>query len=134
MHYYQQRWGRQRVALIGFSFGADVLPFLVNRLPPPMRAEVKLISLLSPERDTAFEVEPTGWLGRQADAVIPIEPELKKMQTLHVQCIFGADEADDSLCTTPSAAALDVLRKPGGHHFDQNYDELADAILAAAAR
>jgi type IV secretory pathway VirJ component len=134
MHYYQQRWQRQQVVLIGFSFGANVLPFLVNRLPQPMRAEVKLISLLSPERDTAFEVEPTGWFGRQADAVIPIEPELKKMLNLHVQCIFGADEADGSLCTTPSAASLDVLRKPGGHHFDQNYDELADAILAAAAR
>jgi len=134
MHYYQQRWQRQQVVLIGFSFGANVLPFLVNRLPPSMRADVKLISLLSPERDTAFEVEPTGWFGRQPDAVIPIEPELKKMLDLHVQCIFGADEADGSLCTTPSAAALDVLRKPGGHHFDQNYDELADAILAAAAR
>jgi type IV secretory pathway VirJ component len=132
MKHYQQRWQRQQVILIGFSFGADVLPFLVNRLPPQQRSQVKLLSLLSPERNTAFEVEPTGWLGMQANANVPIEPELKKMPDLRVQCIFGADEAAGSLCTTPSASAMQILRKPGGHHFDQNYDELANAILAAA--
>ncbi len=133
MHYYQDRWQLQQIVLIGFSFGADVLPFLVNRLPSALRADVKLVSLLSPERNTAFEVEPTGWLGMQDNAAHPIEPELKKMQGLRVQCIFGNDEADDSLCTTPAAAGLLLLRKPGGHHFDQNYDQLADTILAAAA-
>ncbi len=30
---YQQRWHRNAVYLLGYSFGADVLPFIVNRLP-----------------------------------------------------------------------------------------------------
>jgi type IV secretory pathway VirJ component len=50
-----------------------------------------------------------------------------------VQCIYGTDEAANSLCTTPAATAPDVavIAKSGGHHFDHNYDQLADQILAA---
>jgi type IV secretory pathway VirJ component len=133
MRYYQTHWQRQKVVLIGFSFGADVLPFLVSRLPPELRADISLVSLLSPERSTAFEVETTGWLGVHNSAGMPIAPELQKLSALHLQCIYGQDEAADSLCTTPAAASVGaaVLAKSGSHHFDQNYGQLADDILAA---
>ncbi|MFI4867858.1 MAG: virulence factor family protein [Steroidobacterales bacterium] len=133
MRYYQKRWQRQKVVLIGFSFGADVLPFLVSRLPPELRSDISLVSLLSPERRTAFEVEATGWLGVHNNAGMPIAPELQKLAGVHLQCIYGRDEATDSLCTTPAAAAVGaaVLAKSGSHHFDQNYSQLADDILAA---
>ena len=133
IRYYQQRWQRQKVVLIGFSFGADVLPFLVSRLPADLSADVSLLSLLSPERRTAFEVETTGWLGVHNSAGMPIAPELKKLSALHLQCIYGKDDAADSLCTTSAAGASGamILARSGGHHFDQNYSELADQILAA---
>jgi type IV secretory pathway VirJ component len=131
--YYQQRWHKQKLVLIGFSFGADVLPFLVSRLPADLKSDVSLLSLLAPERRTAFEVETTGWLGVHNSAGMPIAPELKKLAGLRVQCIYGRDEGDDSLCTTDAAPAVDatVLVKDGGHHFDKDYAELADQILAA---
>jgi type IV secretory pathway VirJ component len=132
IRYYQQRWQRSKVVLIGFSFGADVLPFLVSRLPADLKADVGLLSLLSPERRTAFEVETTGWLGVHNSSGMPIAPELQKLSGIHLQCIYGKDEAADSLCTTPAAAAAGaaVLAKDGSHHFDHNYAELADQILA----
>jgi type IV secretory pathway VirJ component len=134
MRYYQQRWQRRKVVLIGFSFGADVLPFLVSRLPAELAADISLLSLLSPERRTAFEVETTGWLGVHNSSGMPIEPEMRKLSALHLQCIYGQDEGADSLCTTSTVGASDamVLAKSGGHHFDQNYGQLADEILAAA--
>jgi type IV secretory pathway VirJ component len=133
IQYYQKHWQLKRVVLIGFSLGANVLPFLVSRLPPDLKDEVSLVSLLSPERTTAFEVETTGWLGVHNNAGMPIGPELKKLSGLHLQCIYGTDEGADSLCTSPAAIAADaaVIAKSGGHHFDHNYDQLADQILAA---
>jgi type IV secretory pathway VirJ component len=133
MRYYQQRWHKQKVVLIGFSFGADVLPFLVSRLPADLAADVSLVSLRSPERSTAFEVETTGWLGVHNSSGMPIAPELQKLSKFHIQCIYGRDEGADSLCTTPTATAVgvNVLAKSGGHHFDQDYGTLADQILAA---
>ncbi len=132
IRYYGQHWQRQRVLLIGFSFGADVLPFLIDRLPPDLRAQISLVSLLSPERTTAFEVEPSGWFGRLSSGTVPIAPVLRRLGTIRLQCIYGADEADTSLCTTPLARAHQVLRKSGGHHFDEDYGALAGDILAAA--
>jgi len=132
MQRYQQHWGDDQVILIGFSFGANVIPFLVNRLPAEQRSKIKLITLLSPERTTAFEVSPADWMGKAADATIPVEPELKRLSTVRLQCVYGEDEGKDSLCTTDAAARFDIIRKPGGHHFDNKYDQLADAIVAAA--
>jgi len=132
MQRYQQHWGDDQVILIGFSFGANVIPFMVNRLPAAQRAHIKLITLLSPERTTAFEVSPAGWMGKAADATIAIAPELKSLSTIPLQCVYGEDEGKDSLCTTDAAAGFDIIRKSGGHHFDNKYDQLADAIVAAA--
>ena len=130
VHSYRRRWGGEKVVLIGFSFGANVIPFIVNRLPADVRSDIRLITLLSPERTTAFEVSPAGWVGKASDATIPIEPELKSLSTIRLQCVYGEDEAQDSLCTLPAAAGFELVRKPGGHHFDHNYDELADSIIA----
>ncbi len=132
IRFYRHSWQRERVILIGFSFGADVLPFVVDRLPADVRAELSLVTLLSPERTTAFEVEPRGWFGRPSRAGVPVEPALQRLHGLRLQCIYGADEADSSLCTTSAARAHQVIRKPGGHHFDEDYGELANDILAAA--
>jgi type IV secretory pathway VirJ component len=89
------------------------------------------VSLLSPEPSTAFEVEPSGWFGRQADATTPIVPELTKLTGFPVQCIYGEDEASDSLCTQAVGPGVHSISKSGGHHFDEDYGALADQILAA---
>jgi len=132
IRYYQMRWQRRKVVLIGFSFGANVLPFLINRLPADAHGGISLVTLLSPERTAAFSVDPKGWLGVQSSTGTPIEPELRLLPKLHLQCIYGADEATASLCTTPAAAGYDSVRKNGGHHFDRDYGGLANEILAAA--
>jgi type IV secretory pathway VirJ component len=131
IQHYASHWQCSKVVLIGFSFGADVMPFLVSRLPADVRQKVVLMTLLSPERTTAFEVEVNGWLGGKPKAGVPIAPEVGKLQGLKIQCIYGEEEGADSLCTDPSVGGLTVLKKTGGHHFDKNYAELADDILAA---
>jgi type IV secretory pathway VirJ component len=131
MQHYQQRWQCSKVVLIGFSFGADILPFLVSRLPAHLKSQVALMTLLSPERSTAFEIQMNGWLGGKPKAGVQIGPEMKKLAGIKVQCIYGQDEGDGSLCTDSTAGSLAVLAKSGGHHFDQNYGELANDILAA---
>lgn len=132
MQRYERVWDCDQVILIGFSFGANVIPFMVNRLPADQRERIRLITLLSPEKTTAFEVSPAGWVGKAPAANIPIEPELKALSTKRLQCVYGQDEAQESLCITDAAARFDVIRKTGGHHFDKKYDELADAIISAA--
>ncbi len=136
IRFYRARWERNEVVLIGFSFGADVMPFLYNRLPENVRSSVKLVSLLSPGRGAAFSVNPTEWvhIKTRSEKVTPIAPELAKLPAAIVQCVYGEAEAPESVCVLPAAAGTHVLRKPGGHHFDEDYDRLADEVLAALVR
>ena len=62
LRHYLAVWSKQEVLLIGYSFGADVLPFFANRLPADLLEQVRLVALLGPaRRPTSSSTSPTGW-------------------------------------------------------------------------
>jgi len=127
-------WGDVQLILVGYSFGAGVLPFAVNRLPPADRGHVVEVSLLGLEARAPFEIEVTGWLGRApSTSARPVLPEIQRLDPSLLQCFYG-DEETDSLCRDPAFARAQVIHTAGGHHFDGNYVGLADRILAGAER
>ncbi len=60
---FMTKWHADKVALVGYSFGADVMPFAYNLLPPSLRDHVVLISLLGLSKSADFEISVRGWLG-----------------------------------------------------------------------
>ena len=121
-----------RLVLIGYSFGANILPLVYAELPPAVRERVMLSVLLSPELRTDFEIHMAGWLGAQAgEHATPILPVVLKMPAAQVVCVQGMEEGEDSLCSQPALAqaGMTVLRLPGGHHYDEDYVALAGRIV-----
>ena len=120
--------------LIGYSFGADILPFAYNRLPPVEQEHVHRLSLLALSGSADFEIHVSGWLGvdSKSDDTRPTAPELARLPPGLVQCFYGADDAD-SACQLPELKGAELIRTEGGHHFDGNYEALANAIMAPAA-
>ena len=97
----------------------------------PLRARVELVSLLAPARAADFEVHLEGWLGAApSQAAFPVLPEISRIDRARIQCLFGADEAGESLCTAPELQAAERIRTAGSHHFDQRYEDLALRIRA----
>lgn len=128
VRHYLSAWKKQSVVLIGFSQGADVMPFVVNRLPAATRERVRLVALLSLSETAVFEFHLQNWLGA-AKNTIPVTPELLRMKGVRGLCVYGADETD-SLCTKPAGKSLQVVKLSGGHHFDGNYAKLASLLLS----
>lgn len=128
IRYYAARWQRSEVLLIGYSQGADVLPFAINRLPARTRASVRLTALLGLGQKAAFEFHVTHWIGASGDR--PIAPEAQKLSAAGTLCIHGSDERD-SLCPQLAPKHVRALALPGGHHFGGDYDALAGRILEA---
>ena len=126
-------WNTPDALVIGYSFGADVLPFAVNRLPDAERKRVVLLSLLGLEPNAPFEIEVSGWLGGTDEDAPLVLPELTRFDLSRLQCVYGEDE-EDSLCPAPELAHAEIVKFPGGHHFDEDYEKIADAILASAKR
>ncbi|MFC0408015.1 virulence factor family protein [Roseomonas elaeocarpi] len=126
---YAARWRTPRVALVGYSFGADVLPSAYNRLPPSTRARVRLISCLAMSRDADYEITASGFVGLGGSDEIAIEPELSSVNQDIFQCFYGRDEADETGCTLLDAKRAQIIETAGGHHFDENYEALAERIM-----
>jgi len=128
VRYYAAQWHKSGVILIGYSQGADVLPFALNRLPAASRRLVTQAVLMGLGEDASFEFHVGNWLGKSDDAAIPIRPEAAKLDPRKTLCIYGAEETD-SLCPKLAPASVEALALPGGHHFDGAYGEVAATIL-----
>ena len=130
---YSERWGTRKAVLIGYSFGAGILPFAVNRLPAGERAAVVQLSLLGLEPTAAFEFHVSGWLGGDAGDGTAVLPELASIDPALIQCVYGEQE-EKTLCRDPALARSERIRTTGGHHFDGDYEGLARKILTGAER
>lgn len=131
LRYYAAHWGKKRVLLIGYSQGADVLPFAVNRLPATSRALVAQTVLMGLGQNASFEFHLADWIGK--DDGLPILPEVVRLNEADTLCLYGVDE-EDSLCPKIPPGHLRAQSLPGGHHFDGAYDKLAEIILQRAGR
>jgi type IV secretory pathway VirJ component len=130
IRHYLTSWNKQRVLLVGYSFGADVLPFIVNRLPADLQSRIQSVNLLGLDSDASFEISVADWIGSDA-AGVPTRPELAKLPATPVLCIYGEGEKD-SICPGLQAAHLKSEQVGSGHHFGGEYAQLAQVILAYA--
>jgi type IV secretory pathway VirJ component len=128
--HYLGAWGKQQLLLVGYSLGADVLPFMAGRLPPDLLGRVRLIALLGPSRMTSFEFHLTDWLGGSGGGDRPVLPEVAKLRGRPLLCLYGQEEKD-SLCTEIGGLGKAVALE-GSHHFGGDYAALADRILREA--
>jgi type IV secretory pathway VirJ component len=126
---YLPLWHKEKVILIGYSFGADVMPFLVNRLPPELAQKVSLTVLVSPTGTADFHFHPSEWLRKPSDDSLPMLPELEKLGGREILCAYGQKEKD-SFCLRIPGGLVDLLIRPGGHIVGKDYGPIADWILA----
>ncbi len=124
-------WKAPDAILVGYSLGAEVLPFMAAGLPPELLQRVRLVALISPGTRATFQFHLTEWFGGGADEGRPIAPEILALRGTPVLCIFGSDETD-SLCPTldPSWGWVKKVELAGGHHLGGDYELLAATILA----
>lgn len=125
--HYTEAWHKDRVLLVGYSFGADVLPFLVNRLPAQIRDRISRVTLLGLGDTAAFEFHVAEWIGGSPGEEYPTAPEVERV-SVPITCVQGAAE-DDSACRTVRGPRLRVATVGTGHHFGGEYDRLVDVIL-----
>jgi len=130
---YKERWHKEKVILIGYSRGADVLPFMATRLSSDVRGSVQLIALLGLEPLIDFRFRPWWDLGRyfHHERQSRVLPEVQKLAGKNVLCVYG-DAEKDTLCTQLDPSQFKIVVESGSHHFGGHYDAVAEAILVAA--
>jgi type IV secretory pathway VirJ component len=130
---YRLRWHRASVIVIGYSRGADVVPFMMNRIEPELLPSIRLVALLGLEPSVEMRYHPIWSLFtilRRREPQFDVKPEVERLRERNVLCVYGEDEGD-TLCPQLDARHFRVKRFSGGHHFDGRYDEVAQSILDA---
>jgi type IV secretory pathway VirJ component len=130
LRYFRREEPIERVALVGYSFGADVLPLVYNRLSDKAKRHIAVVSLLStaPATDLRIELSDADY----ANAT-PLLEEAARIDAPTLQCVYGENDPPAAEACPALAAArpdVEVTRTAGGHAFDGDVDRLTDIILA----
>ena len=133
LHHYLEAWHKDRVILVGYSHGADIVPFVTSRLPRDLRIRVELVAMLGLEPRASFEFHLTDILTQMShEGDLPVLPEVEKLRGTPLLCVQGVGEAH-SLCPSLPPALARVESRPGGHRIPGREGRAtADLILAAA--
>ncbi len=123
-----------RVLVIGYSMGADALPFAVNRLPDAVRARIALLLVLNPAVDAVFEFHVPQWWNHIVGPTRSTLPEFTALAAagVAVVCIYGRQDPD-AACPRLAAGEAESLALSGGHRFGSDPAQLEDALLASLA-
>jgi len=141
IRHYLAAWNKERVLLVGYSFGADALPFIVNRLPADLKERVASVSLLGISANASFEIRVADWIGADSEGP-PTRPELAALVSglngkpntkgPRVLCLYGEGDKDTICPDLTNGVAREPIGK--GHHFSGQYATIADRILAFARK
>jgi type IV secretory pathway VirJ component len=127
IRHYSQAWHKSEVILIGYSFGAGVLPFMTSRLPPDLHGKVQEMALLGLGKRAMFEFHLRDWLGSGAQG-LPTAPEVARISWTKRLCLHGAEETESG-CPELANRGVAVVRLPGDHHFNGDCASLVKRIL-----
>ncbi|WP_316829237.1 AcvB/VirJ family lysyl-phosphatidylglycerol hydrolase [Pedobacter aquatilis] len=126
---YAFKYKTNQIYLCGYSFGADVIPFIYSRLPYRAKRHVRALEMLSPFATTDFMVHFSDLTNTSADNYqYKVDQEIAKLN-IPIYCFYGTDEDDKPLKTiTQKNFHLDSLG--GNHHYkEEDYHKIIAALI-----
>lgn len=117
----------QKIVLLGYSFGADVLSFIVNRLSKNLQQKIESVILLDPSKTADFEVSLQGMIFDKARGDYEVLPEINKMEVPKTFAILS----NIGIRFPYKGITLDhftMKHLPGNHRYNDEYVKLANLI------
>ncbi len=119
-------WKRKNIVLIGYSFGADVAPFMITHFSAGLSGKLTGLILLSPSTKTDFEIHVLQMLGWNKDSGESVPDEVNKI-IIPVTVITGDDENEFPFDKLKNKNKQ-LIRMKGGHHYDGDVETLSKRI------
>jgi type IV secretory pathway VirJ component len=127
LEYYMHNWHRNKVILAGYSFGADVIPFIYDKLPGDIQARVSLLDLMSPSGYADFTFHFTSWLDENSSQNYKVATLLNTLEGPGIVMIFGKEE-NENFCEIKNKKTKIIL-VDGDHHYNYNQEEVVLPVM-----
>jgi len=122
-----KEWKKKNIVLIGYSFGADVSPFMLTHFSAALSNRINHLILLSPSAKTDFEIHVLQMLGWGKDAGESVPAELNKI--LQPVTIIVGDDENEFPFDQVTIKNKRIIKMPGGHHYDGDVDALCKQVI-----
>jgi type IV secretory pathway VirJ component len=114
----------------GYSFGAEVVPFMVAR-PEMGNGPLAGMILVAPGPFATWEVSPLDWLRtKEKESPDKVLTQIQALGALPVACLYGEDDKESICRPLGGHAGMSVVPLGGGHHFGGDYDAIAEGVVA----
>lgn len=121
---YSVKWKMKQILLVGYSFGADVMPFIYNRLPKNLKEKTKALILLSPSKETDFEIHISYLFGSNK---MNVANEVMKVDKPMI-CYYGTEEKEKPLMNL-KMKNFKLIILNGAHHYENGFSEIVEQSL-----
>ncbi len=131
---WQKNWKKEQFVLAGFSFGASVVPFVANRLPAELSNNLVATLLISPDKSCDFEIHLSDMLNVvTTKGKYDVIHEIQVGRAHKMVAFFGSDErAESRQAFEQVGVGIRILQ--GNHHFDSEFEALAELIVAEMSK
>jgi type IV secretory pathway VirJ component len=113
---YLKKWNKKELILTGFSFGAEIIPFLYTRLPEDLKQKVKLVVAVTPAASSDFTIHVTDMIGVDHKYAYNVSNEVEKIKKTKVLIVFGEKETS-TFPMSMKQENIKIMFTKGGHHF-----------------
>lgn len=128
--HYQQALKRTKFVLAGYSFGADVVPFVMNRLSPDVKGQLVSSIMISPDKTGDFEIHLSDMLNLGlSKGKYDVINEVLKRDNRKIVVFFGSDESQNTQQAFQQTG-VEIVQIEGNHHFDGGIEGVGDKILS----
>jgi type IV secretory pathway VirJ component len=127
--YYGNLWHKSEFIFVGYSFGADAIPVIVNRLDEKYKSKTKLVGLLSPSTSADLEIHIGDMLSiNTKPGLYDLTNEINRLAFTNTVCVFGENEKGEIRNRISNPDVKFAFIK-GGHRFGSDFVKMADLIL-----
>jgi type IV secretory pathway VirJ component len=135
LDHFLTEWHTSAALVLGYSQGADVVPFMVTRLPSALRSRVAVVGLIGPDAEAEFDLGRGAFMHRRhVDKPLLVASEIPRLRGPRLVCFYGKREPAPLCPSLGPKPPADVVLLPGGHGFRGDAPLIADHLLAAAGK
>ncbi|WP_258862625.1 AcvB/VirJ family lysyl-phosphatidylglycerol hydrolase [Sphingobacterium spiritivorum] len=128
MEHYKKEWNCDQIYVIGHSFAAGVLPFVVSNFSDPLQKSIRHMTYLSPDQYASFEVTISTMLNwKQSTNSYDVLAEIMKLRKFSATYVF-CKEGEENLVKMYRNAGLKVEVLAGPHNYNRDFKTIYNTI------
>lgn len=121
LNHFSSNWDKQRIVLMGYSLGAEVLPFIYEKLSDDIKDRIDKVVLLSPGETGDFEVHLSNMLGIGSfENDYNVSAEIKKITPGASILIVTGETENSKLPAELEGTGVEFATVPGDHHYNND--------------